>query len=65
MNDLTIQDIVNNLEGMSVTNEVELDHVRLVKAQVQAMGIMTEQLKRIADALENINSNGIGTEKVW
>jgi len=65
MNDLTNQDIVNNLEGMSVTNEVELDHVRLVKAQVQAMGIMTEQLKRIADALENINSNGIGTEKVW
>ena len=65
MNDLTIQDIVNNLEGMSVTNDVELDHVRFVKAQVQAMGILTEQLKRIADALENINTQGIGTEKVW
>ena len=58
---MEIQEIVDNLEGMSVSNDAELVQVRLVKAQIQAMGVLEVQLERIADSLNNLGVEGIYT----
>ena len=56
--EMEISEIINNLEGMSVNNDTELTQVRLVKAQIQAMGVIEIQLYRIANALSSIVENG-------
>jgi acetolactate synthase regulatory subunit len=60
---MEIQEIINNLEGMSVNNDAEITQVRLIKAQVQAIGILVNQLENIADELREIKEYGIGQNK--
>ena len=59
-----IDEIIGIIDGMSARTPMRMDEltqVRLVKAQIQAMGVIADALERIADTLAQTEKR-IGNE---
>ena len=59
-----IDEIIGIIDGMSARTPMRMDEltqVRLVKAQIQAMGVIADALERMAEQLTQIEKR-IGSE---